>query len=159
MKHSAGLVMYRWRDGGLEVLLVHPGGPFWAAKDVGVWSIPKGACDDGEAELDAARREFTEETGFVAEGEFVELGTVKQSGSKMVSAWAVEGDCDARALKSITCEMEWPPRSGQRLEFPEIDRGEWFSIEEASERMLKGQRPFLEALVEKIGKLQVLPQA
>jgi predicted NUDIX family NTP pyrophosphohydrolase len=151
MKHSAGLVMYRRRGGGVEVLLVHPGGPFWAAKDAGVWSIPKGACGEGESELDAARREFTEETGFVAEGEFVELGTVKQSGSKMVSAWAVEGDCDASALKSIACEMEWPPRSGLRLEFPEIDRGEWFSIEAAREKMLPGQRPFLEALVEKVG--------
>jgi len=137
--------MYR-RKNSLEVFLVHPGGPFWSKKDAGAWSIPKGESLETEDALDAARREFHEETGFVAQGEFLDLGTVKQAGGKFVSAWAFEGDCDPADLISNSCQIEWPPRSGRTLEFPEVDRGAWFSIVEARERILQGQRPFLEAL-------------
>ncbi|HEX7158522.1 MAG TPA: NUDIX domain-containing protein [Edaphobacter sp.] len=145
-KQSAGLLMYRRRSGELEVFLVHPGGPFWAKKDLGAWSIPKGEYEDGEEPQDAARREFEEETGFQANGSFLELGAVKQPGGKVVRTWAVEGDCDPAALKSNVFEMEWPPRSGRKAEFPEVDRAGWFSIAEARERILKGQAPLLDAL-------------
>lgn len=138
--------MYRRRDEQLQVLLVHPGGPFWAKKDLGSWSIPKGEYAEGEDSLQAAKREFQEETGFAAQGDFVELGTVKQAGGKLVAAWALEGDCDPGKLISNFCRLEWPPRSGRLLEFPEVDRGEWFSVAEAAERILKSQRPFLERL-------------
>ena len=147
-KRSAGLLMYRSSDDGLEVFLVHPGGPFWARKDAGAWSIPKGETAEGEDPLEAARREFQEETGFVAEGRFLELRRVKQPGGKEVIAWAFEGDCDPQKLVSNSCTIEWPPRSGRRLEFPEVDRGEWFSIAEARKRVLKGQLPLLEKLSE-----------
>lgn len=150
-KLSAGLVMYRRRGGGLEVFLVHPGGPFWAKKDAGAWSIPKGEYAEGEDALAAAQREFEEETGFVARGDFVDLGTVKQPGGKVVRAWAIEGDCDPAELKSNMFEMEWPPRSGRLAEFPEVDRAGWFSVEEARERILKGQLPLLDALVSRLG--------
>jgi predicted NUDIX family NTP pyrophosphohydrolase len=146
MKRSAGLLMYRRRNARLEVFLVHPGGPFWAKKDLGAWSICKGEYADGEAPLEAAIREFQEETGFTAQGEFLELGTVQQSGGKMVSAWAFEGDCDPGDLISNRCQVEWPPRSGRMIEIPEVDRGGWFSLSEASERILKGQAPFLDRL-------------
>lgn len=142
--------MYRRRDGRLEVFLVHPGGPFWAKKDAGAWSIPKGEYAEGEEPLAAAQREFEEETGFVARGNFVELGAVKQPGGKVVRAWAAEGDCDPSALKSNVFEMEWPPRSGKVASFPEVDRAAWFSVEEARERILKGQVPLLDALVNRI---------
>jgi predicted NUDIX family NTP pyrophosphohydrolase len=145
-KRSAGLVMYRNSEGGLEVFLVHPGGPFWAKKDSGAWSIPKGEVVEGEDPLEAARREFQEETGFATEGLFLELGIVKQPGGKVVAAWAFEGDCDPEKLVSNSCTIEWPPRSGRRLEFPEVDRGQWFSISEARSRILKGQAPLLEKL-------------
>ncbi len=138
--------MYRTREGRVEVFLVHPGGPFWAKKDLGAWSIPKGEFGEGEAGLEAAIREFEEETGFAAGGNFVELGEVKQAGGKIVSAWAFEGDCDPGAMKSNLCEVEWPPRSGRRMVFPEVDRGGWFRIEEARERILKSQAPLLDAL-------------
>ena len=138
--------MYRRRNARLEVFLVHPGGPFWAKKDLGAWSICKGEYADGEAPLEAAIREFQEETGFTAQGEFLELGTVQQSGGKMVSAWAFEGDCDPGDLISNRCQVEWPPRSGRMIEIPEVDRGGWFSISEASERILKSQAPFLDRL-------------
>jgi len=138
--------MYRRRNARLEVFLVHPGGPFWAKKDLGAWSICKGEYADGEAPLEAAIREFQEETGFTAQGEFLELGTVQQSGGKMVSAWAFEGDCDPGDLISNRCQVEWPPRSGRMIEIPEVDRGGWFSLSEASERILKGQAPFLDRL-------------
>jgi predicted NUDIX family NTP pyrophosphohydrolase len=146
MKRSAGLLMYRRRNARLEVFLVHPGGPFWAKKDLGAWSICKGEYAEGEAPLEAAIREFQEETGFTAQGEFLELGTVQQSGGKMVSAWAFEGDCDPGDLISNRCQVEWPPRSGRMIEIPEVDRGGWFSLSEASERILKGQAPFLDRL-------------
>src|SRR5215469_3471030 len=145
-KLSAGLLMYRRREGGLEVFLVHPGGPFWAKKDLGAWSIPKGEYAEGQDPLSAARREFEEETGFVAVGELLELGAVKQAGGKIVSAWAFEGDCDPADLRSNVFEMEWPPRSGRIAEFPEVDHAEWFSLAEARERILEGQVPLLAAL-------------
>jgi predicted NUDIX family NTP pyrophosphohydrolase len=145
-KRSAGLIMYRSFEGHLEVFLVHPGGPFWAKKDIGAWSIPKGEFEEGENPLVAATREFHEETGFAAEGHFLELGEVKQNGGKVVIAWAFEGNCDPGDLVSNLCTIEWPPRSGRRLEFPEVDRGYWFSIPDAKERILKGQKPLLEKL-------------
>jgi predicted NUDIX family NTP pyrophosphohydrolase len=145
-KRSAGLLMYRWREGHLEIFLVHPGGPFWAKKDLGAWSISKGEYVEGELPLEAARREFEEETGFAADGDFLELGAVQQAGGKVVMAWAFEGDCDPSKLISNRCEIEWPPRSGRKIEIPEVDRGGWFSIAEARERILKSQAPFLDRL-------------
>ena len=145
-KQSAGLLMYRSRQGQLEVFLVHPGGPFWAKKDLGSWSISKGEYAAGEPALEAAKREFQEETGFLAEGDFLSLGQVQQAGGKVVSAWAFEGDCDPSQLISNRCEIEWPPRSGRKMEIAEVDRGDWFSIADARERILKSQTPFLERL-------------
>jgi predicted NUDIX family NTP pyrophosphohydrolase len=145
-KRSAGLLMYRRHNRQMEVFLVHPGGPFWAKKDLGAWSISKGEYVEGELPLEAARREFEEETGFVATGDFLELGAVQQAGGKVVSAWAFEGDCDPSKLISNRCEIEWPPRSGRQIEIPEVDRASWFSIAEAKERILKSQVPFLERL-------------
>ncbi len=138
--------MYRRSTRGLEVFLVHPGGPFWARRDAGAWTIPKGEYPRSEPPLAAAQREFTEETGFIAQGPFEELGTITQAGGKRVTAWAFEGDCDPAALRSIPCTIEYPPRSGRQMEIPEVDRGEWFSIEEARERILGGQLPFLDSL-------------
>jgi predicted NUDIX family NTP pyrophosphohydrolase len=149
-KRSAGLLMYRRRDTTLEVFLVHPGGPFWAKKDLGAWTIPKGEYNDEEDPLRAALREFREETGFTAEGDFLPLGEIRQAGGKLVSVWAVEGDCDPAALVSMPFEMEWPPRSGRRASFPEVDRGAWFSLPEARNRLLTSQQPALERLVERI---------
>lgn len=145
-KQSAGLLMYRSRHGQLEVFLVHPGGPFWAKKDLGAWSISKGECAAGEPALEAAKREFHEETGFEAQGDFVSLGQIRQAGGKVVTAWAFEGDCDPSQLISNRCEIEWPPRSGRKMEIAEVDRGDWFPIPEAKERILKSQAPFLERL-------------
>jgi predicted NUDIX family NTP pyrophosphohydrolase len=145
-KRSAGLLMYRRHNRELEVFLVHPGGPFWAKKDLGAWSISKGEYVEGELPLEAARREFEEETGFAATGDFLELGEVQQAGGKVVMAWAFEGDCDPSKLISNRCEIEWPPRSGRKIEIPEVDRGSWFSIAEARERILKSQAPFLDRL-------------
>lgn len=150
-KQSAGLLMFRYRDAALEVFLVHPGGPYWAKKDQGVWSIPKGEHGSDEEPLEAAQREFYEETGFTPEGEFLELGTVKQAAGKLVSVWALEGDCDPSLLVSGSFQMEWPPRSGRQVEFPEVDRGEWFSLEEARRRMLSGQTRALDLLTERLG--------
>jgi predicted NUDIX family NTP pyrophosphohydrolase len=138
--------MYRTPDADLEVFLVHPGGPFWAKKDNGAWSIPKGEYSEGEDALDAARREFHEETGFTAEGAFLELGAITQVGGKTVVAWAFEGNCDPQHLKSNLCQIEWPPRSKRLIEIPEVDRGGWFSISEAKSRLLKSQQTLLEAL-------------
>jgi predicted NUDIX family NTP pyrophosphohydrolase len=145
-KRSAGLIMYRWRETHLEVFLVHPGGPFWAKKDMGAWSIPKGEAEPGEEPLEVAKREFREETGFAARGQFLELGTAKQAGGKIVTAWAFEGDCDPTGLTSNLCQVEWPPRSGRVVEFPEVDRGNWFSIPAAREHILKSQQPLLDML-------------
>ena len=145
-KKSAGLLMYRYRDLKLEVFLVHPGGPFWAKKDEGAWSIPKGEYTDEEDPLTAARREFKEETGCEAAGDFIPLSPLKQPGGKVISAWAFEGDCPADAIKSNTFTLEWPPRSGKKAQFPEVDRAAWFSIEQAKKKILKGQIGFIEEL-------------
>ena len=142
--------MFRRKGTELEVFLVHPGGPFWAAKDAGAWTVPKGEYIEGEEPLDAARREFTEETGFVPKGEFIDLGTVRQTSGKIVNAWAFEGDCDPARLVSNSCEIEWPPRSGKKMEIPEVDRGAWFSVDKARRAILKSQEPFLDALAERL---------
>jgi predicted NUDIX family NTP pyrophosphohydrolase len=142
--------MYRRRNSSLEVFLVHPGGPFWSKKDLGAWSVPKGECLAGEEPLDVAKREFEEETGFSPKGNFIELGDLKQPGGKIVNAWAFEGDCDPKKLKSNTFMLEWPPRSGCQIEVPEVDRGCWYSIEEARLRLLPGQRAFLDRLLETV---------
>jgi predicted NUDIX family NTP pyrophosphohydrolase len=147
-KLSAGIVLYRRRALALEVLLVHPGGPFWAHKDDGVWSIPKGEYQSGEDALEAARREFQEETGFPAQGHFIELPAVMQPSGKQVSAWALEGDLDPAQLRSNLFEMEWPARSGQRRQFPEVDRGAWFALEQARRKLVPGQVPLLDALAQ-----------
>ena len=140
--------MFRGSKGEIEVFLVHPGGPFWANKDRGAWTLPKGEYSAEEEPLVAAQREFHEETGFVSQGPFLELGSIRQRSGKIVSAWAFEGDCVPDALISNTCEIEWPPRSGRRLEIPEIDRGRWFSMNDASEYMREEQREFLRRLSE-----------
>jgi predicted NUDIX family NTP pyrophosphohydrolase len=145
-KRSAGLVMFRKLNHELEVFLVHPGGPFWAKKDKGAWTIPKGEFGLDEDPLIAARREFEEETGFQATGEFLDLGSIKQKGGKLVTAWAFQGDCDPSKLTSNTCEIEWPPRSGRRLEIPEVDRGRWFDLNEAREYIREGQEALLDNL-------------
>lgn len=151
VKRSAGLLMYRRNNTGVEVFLVHPGGPFWAAKDAGAWMIPKGEYSDDEEPLQAAKREFREETGFEPVGEFLELGQVKQTGGKLVNAWAFEGDCDPAKLVSNTCMMEWPPRSRRMIEIPEVDRGAWFALAAARTAILKSQSPFLDVLATKLG--------
>ena len=143
---SAGVLVYRIRDGNLEVLLAHPGGPFWSKKDAGAWGIPKGEIGEAEDPLAAAKREFLEETGLAIEGEFIALTPVRQKAGKVVHAWAVEGDCDPAAIRSNLFELEWPPRSGKVREFPEIDRAEWFALPEARTRILEGQRPLLDEL-------------
>jgi predicted NUDIX family NTP pyrophosphohydrolase len=151
-KESAGLLMYRVRNSALEVFLVHLGGPYWAKKDLGAWSIPKGEFRAEEDRLDAAKREFREETGLAPEGNFIPLSPIKQTGGKTVYGWAVRGDCDARTIASNTFTIEWPPRSGRRQEFPEVDRAEWFAIEAAKEKILKGQVGFLEELKQIVKK-------
>jgi predicted NUDIX family NTP pyrophosphohydrolase len=151
-KRSAGILLYRVAGGEPEVLLVHPGGPFWARRDAGAWSIPKGEYDDSEDPEACARREFEEETGVaLPEGELIELGSVKQKGGKVVTAWAAEGDLDAGAVRSNTFEMEWPPRSGRTAEFPEIDRAGWFGAETAREKLLPAQVELLDRLLERLG--------
>ncbi len=145
-KQSAGLLLYRRKQRGTEVFLVHPGGPFWAKKNLGAWSIPKGEYSGDEEALAAARREFEEETGSAIDGDFMELGQIRQAGGKMVSAWAVQGDFDPAHLRSNLCKIEWPPRSGRSMEIPEVDRGAWFTLSEARDRILSGQRSFLDRL-------------
>ena len=146
-KQAAGILLYRRNRTGVEVLLAHPGGPLWARKDYGAWTIPKGQFTDGELPLDAAKREFEEEMGSKPAGDFKTLGTVKQPSGKVIHAWAAEADFDTATVKSNLFSMEWPPRSGQMGEFPEVDRAGWFSIEEARAKMLKGQQPFLDRLL------------
>ena len=145
-KISAGLLLYRRRQNRIEVLLVHPGGPFWARKDAGAWSIPKGEAAAGEDLLARARQEFLEETGSAAAGRFHPLKPVRQPGGKTVHAWAVEGDLDADGIRSNTFAMEWPPRSGRQQEFPEVDRAQWFDLAAAREKINKGQAPLLAEL-------------
>jgi predicted NUDIX family NTP pyrophosphohydrolase len=136
---SAGLLMFRIRHGLLEVLLAHPGGPFWAGRDLGIWGIPKGQLNPGEDHFLAAQREFSEETGLSPVGPFLALGAIEQKSGKRVSAWAFRGDCDPREVKSNRIEIEWPPRSGRRLEIPEIDRVEFFPVPEAARRIIPAQ--------------------
>jgi predicted NUDIX family NTP pyrophosphohydrolase len=146
-KRSAGLLLYRERDGRLEVLLGHMGGPFWARKDEGAWSIIKGEYDEGEDAYAAARREFEEETGSPApQGRPLELGEVRQRNGKRVTAWAIEGDLDPSQVRSNTFSIEWPRGSGEQREFPEIDRAEWFDLAIARRKIVNGQLPLLEAL-------------
>jgi predicted NUDIX family NTP pyrophosphohydrolase len=148
-RRSAGLLLYRFRDEDLEVLVVHPGGPFWTKKDDGAWSIPKGEYDVGEEPLAVAEREFEEELGqTAAAGTRRDLGELDQSSAKRVHAWATEGDVDAQHITSNTFEMEWPPKSGSTVSFPEVDRAAWFSIPEARVKLLPGQVGFLERLMD-----------
>jgi len=147
---SAGILLYRIRAGTPEVLLVHPGGPYWQRKDAGAWSIPKGEIEDEADPLAAAQREFQEETGSRVSGEFVALTPLKQRSGKLVHAWAVKGDIDAASIASNTFSIEWPPRSGQQREFPEVDRGEWFTIATAREKISAGQRGFLDQLQQQL---------
>jgi predicted NUDIX family NTP pyrophosphohydrolase len=154
-KRSAGILMYRRTGPELQVLLVHPGGPFWAKKDLGAWSIPKGEFGEDEEPLAAAKREFREELGAepaaLADGAFLELGTLVQPSRKEIIAWAVEGDFAIAELKSNTFEMEWPPKSGRKKQFPEVDRAAWFGLEDARARILRGQAEFIERLLARAG--------
>ena len=143
---SAGILVFRRAARGLEILLVHPGGPFWAKKDAGAWQIPKGGLDRGETAAAAARREVIEELGSCPDGPLTPLGEVRQSGGKIVEAFALEGDLDTDAIVSNSFEIEWPPRSGQRQSFPEVDRASWFSMAEARTMMLPSQQPLLDRL-------------
>ena len=149
---SAGILLYRLRATGPEVFLVHPGGPFWARRDLGAWSVPKGEVGEGEDLLEAAKREFFEETGGRVEGEFIQLAPLRQRSGKVVHAWAVEGDLDASSITSNTFAIEWPPRSGKSRMFPEVDRAGWFTLPEAREKLLPGQRPFLDDMMLKIAR-------
>jgi predicted NUDIX family NTP pyrophosphohydrolase len=151
-KKTAGLLLYRIRSSALEVFLVHPGGPFWARKDEGAWSIPKGEFDEDEEPLNAAKREFKEETGFSMDGNFIGLASLKQRSGKLIYAWALEGDCDAEAIKSNLFSIEWPPRSGRRREYPEVDRAGWFALELAKRKIVPGQIGFLEELQQMMNK-------
>jgi predicted NUDIX family NTP pyrophosphohydrolase len=151
-KVSAGILLYRNRDGGREVLLVHPGGPVWARRDAGVWSIPKGEYEPAEEPLAAARREFAEELGVdPPEAEPVDLGEIRQKSGKLVRAFALEGDLDTSAVVSNTCDFEWPPRSGRMIEIPEIDRAEWFDLQTAAEKLIPAQAPLLQRLASLVG--------
>ncbi len=149
-KQSAGIAMYRWQEGNLQVLLAHPGGPFWAKKDLGAWSFPKGEFSIEEEPLEAAGREFAEETGFAVDGPYISLGHLKQTSGKIVHIWALESDLDPTKIRSNRFLLEWPAGSGKIAEFPEIDRVEWFSLEEAKKKILAGQAPFLDRLQEEL---------
>ena len=146
-KKSAGILLYRIKKNVLEVFIVHPGGPFWAKKDDGSWSIPKGEFTDPENPLEAAKREFSEETGCMLSGNFIELKPIKQKGGKVVFCWALEGDIDPATVKSNTFELEWPPKSGKKREFPEIDKGEWFTVPEARIKINEQQVDLIDQLV------------
>ena len=146
--HSAGILLFRYRHKQLELFLVHPGGPFWANRDEGAWSIPKGLFEGDEQPIEAARREFREETGFDAQGTFIELGQKKMPSGKIVHAWALEQDIDASKLESNTFTLEWPRNSGVLREYPEVDRGEWLSLKQAVTKIHKGQKEFIDRLIE-----------
>lgn len=146
-KTSAGLLLFRRRGDAVEVFLVHPGGPFWKHKDLGAWTIPKGEIAEGEDPLDAAKREFEEETGFALDGPFHALAPVRQASGKIVHAWAVEGDLNPELIRSNTFGLEWPPGSGRVLEVPEVDRGAWFLPDEAQSRINPGQAPLIAQLL------------
>jgi predicted NUDIX family NTP pyrophosphohydrolase len=151
-KKSAGILLYRFRNSVTEVLLVHPGGPFWAKKDLGAWSIPKGEFGTDEDPLDAAKRELEEETGIKADGDFIELTPVKQKSGKLVFAWALQKDTDPAAIKSNSFEMEWPLKSGIKKSFPEIDKAEWFTMKEAGSKIIDGQAPLIHELEARMDK-------
>ncbi len=145
--NSGGILPFRFGENGLEVMLVHPGGPFWAGKDEGAWSISKGLFEEQESPLDAAKREFKEETGFEIEGDFIKLGEIRQPSRKIVHAWAIEKNLDEKKAVSNKFSLEWPKRSGVLREFPEIDKAEWFDIETARRKILKGQLGFIDRLI------------
>jgi predicted NUDIX family NTP pyrophosphohydrolase len=151
-KKSAGIILYRFRKKLPEFFLIHPGGPFWKNKDIGAWSIPKGEFEDNEDPLTAAKREFEEETSQSVDGKFIPLTPVKQKSGKLILAWAVEGDIDPGTIKSNLFEMEWPPRSGKKQEFPEIDKGEWFTEATAKEKINPAQAALIEELITKLKK-------
>ena len=151
-QRSAGILLYRRKGRSLELFLVHPGGPFWAKKDDGAWTIPKGLIEEGEEPQAAARREFEEETGVAVTVPLAELGAFRQPSGKIVIAYAAEGDCDATAIRSNEFEMEWPPKSGRMAKFPEVDRADWFSPEAALGKILKGQRAIVEVLTQHLGR-------
>jgi predicted NUDIX family NTP pyrophosphohydrolase len=152
---SAGLLMFRRVNSGVDVFLVHPGGPFWQKKDLGSWSIPKGEYAEGDDPLEAAKREFEEETGLRPNGEFISLDEIKQPSGKVITVWALEGDCSADEIRSNTFSMEWPPKTGPMQQFPEVDRASWFSVEEARDRIVKGQIGFLDRF---ISRFQYIPK-
>jgi predicted NUDIX family NTP pyrophosphohydrolase len=145
-KKSAGILLYRFKNSSLEVLLVHPGGPFWKNKDLGAWTIPKGEFTDEEDPLDAAKREFEEETSFPPPEKYIELTPIKQKSGKAVFAWAAEGNIDTEKIQSNEFEMEWPPHSGKKQKFPEVDKGNWFAISDAKKKIIPAQLNFLEEL-------------
>lgn len=149
-KKSAGILLYRFKKKNLEIFLAHPGGPFWKNKDAGAWSIPKGEFDDNEEPLDAAIREMKEETGLTLKGNFIELTPVKQKSGKLVYAWALEHNIDPSEIKSNEFEMEWPPKSGKKKSFPEIDKAEWFDLTMAKDKILGAQWPLVEELRKKL---------
>jgi predicted NUDIX family NTP pyrophosphohydrolase len=154
-KRSAGILLFRGSVAAPEVLLIHPGGPYWAKKDAGAWSIPKGECEEGEELRACALRELAEELGpapVFAEDDLIELGSVRQKGGKVVHAWAVEGEFDPVALESATFEMEWPPRSGTMREFPEVDRAEWLTPADARDKILPAQAEFVDRLLEALAR-------
>lgn len=153
-RRSAGILMWKREGGALRVLLVHPGGPFWAKKDAGAWSIPKGEYAEGEQPLAAAKREFAEELGVMPRGECVPLGEIRQKGGKLVTCFALEGDFDVAALVSNTFEIEWPPRSGRKSAFPEVDRAQWFTLEEARVKVLDAQKELIDRLVHAVGRMR-----
>lgn len=155
MKRSAGLLLYRFKNGIPEYFLVHPGGPFWKMKDIGAWSIPKGEVEENEDHLQAAIREMKEETGIsirISQENFMVLPEVKQNSGKVISAWAAEADFDKLHIKSNSFEIEWPPKSGKKQHFPEVDKAGWFNFDEARKKILPGQTPLLEELQQKICK-------
>ena len=158
VSHSAGVLLYRYNENHLEVMLVHPGGPFWAKKDDGSWSIPKGLVEDSEDILSAAKREFREETGFEIDGNFVELGSLTQPSRKIVTAFAINKDLDVKKVISNTFDLEWPPKSGQIIQCPEIDKAEWFSIRQSMKKILKGQCGFITELASILGYVDLKEQ-
>lgn len=149
---SAGILLFRMINEQLQLFLVHPGGPFWKKKDLGVWSIPKGEYTDAEDALAAARREFQEETGIAVSGDFIKLQPVKQKSGKIIHAWALEGNVDPSTISSNVFTMEWPPGSGKRQQFPEVDKAEWFCVEEAKQKINPAQAALISELQNYIGK-------
>ncbi len=150
MKKSAGLLLYRCMENTIEFFLVHPGGPFWKNKDIGAWTIPKGELEDEEDALEAAKREFKEETGTIIDGNFITLTPVKQKAGKLVYAWAIQGNIDSEKITSNTFKIQWPPKSGKWVDLPEVDKAGWFSIEESKQKINPAQIPLIDELLELI---------